>query len=38
MPLVPRMLNCIVAVYMIVLGIPGLFGDIRPPGRKIDDA
>jgi hypothetical protein len=26
---VPRMLNYIVAAYLIVVGIPGLFGDIR---------
>jgi hypothetical protein len=27
--IVPRMLNYIVAVYLIVVGILGLFGDIR---------
>ena len=27
--IVPRMLNYIVAVYLIVIGILGLFGDIR---------
>jgi hypothetical protein len=27
--IVPRMLNYIVAIYLIVIGILGLFGDIR---------
>jgi hypothetical protein len=27
--IVPRMLNYIVAIYLIVVGILGLFGDIR---------
>jgi DUF3096 family protein len=27
--IVPRMLNYIVAVYLIIVGILGLFGDIR---------
>jgi len=27
--IVPRMLNYIVAVYLIVVGLLGLFGDIR---------
>ena len=27
--IVPRMLNYIVAAYLIVLGVLGLFGDIR---------
>jgi hypothetical protein len=26
---VPRMLNYIVAVYLIVIGVLGLFGDVR---------
>jgi len=33
---VPRTLNCIVAVYLIVGGILGLFGDVCLLG-KIDD-
>jgi hypothetical protein len=27
--IVPRMLNYIVAIYLIVIGVLGLFGDIR---------
>jgi hypothetical protein len=27
--IVPRMLNYIVAIYLIIVGILGLFGDIR---------
>jgi DUF3096 family protein len=27
--IVPRMLNYIVAVYLIIVGILGLFGDVR---------
>jgi hypothetical protein len=27
--IVPRLLNCIVAAYLIVFGLLGLFGDIR---------
>jgi hypothetical protein len=34
---VPRTPSCSVAVYLIVVGILGLFGDIRLLGEKIDD-
>jgi hypothetical protein len=36
-PVVPRTPSCSVAVYLIVVGILGLFGDIRLLGEKIDD-